>query len=203
MILAPKPWKIQWESWRVPKSPRKHNENSYLCKEPWKNWENPEVKARSSWQHAIFKFSFMCWIFCLSSTYAFLWFVFLSCFGPHLTLNLPLLVLFFFDVFVFGFFVRKRQKRPISCTFTGFGSFVLPTPLSSNVSFCCLLLFFLLISFVFVSFFLPFQIFIFFLPFPLCINLPFFILSLFQSFFLLLLLAFFFSRLWASFFPNH
>ena len=135
--------------------------------------------------------------FCLSSTYDFLWLVFLSCFGPHLALNLPLLVLFFFDVFpVFWVsFVIKRQKRPISCTFTGFGSFVLPTPLSSNVFFCCLLLFFLLISFASSSSFLPFQTFIVFLPFSLCINLPFFLLSLFQFFFLLLLLAFVFSRL--------
>ena len=37
----------------------------------------------------------------------------------------------------------ERQKRPISFTFTGFGSFVLPTPLSSDASFCCLLLFLL------------------------------------------------------------
>ena len=97
-------------------------------------------------------------------------------------------------------FVIKRQERPISCTFTGFGSFVLPTPLSSNVSFCCLLLFFLLISFAFSSFFLPFQTFIFFLPFLfasiflssffLCFNLSFFFCFLLSSFLVCELLSF-------------
>ena len=229
IALGQKPWKIQcnqtktdYRTWKMQwKSPKtlentmrilivcpKALENTmriHTCAKNPENWENPEVKARSFWQHAIFKFSFMRWIFCLSSTYAFLWFVFLSCFGPHLTLNLPLLVLFFFDVvFCFlGFFCYKETRKANFLHFYRVWVFCSPTPLSSNVSFCCLLLFFLLISLAFSSFFLPFQTFIFFLPFSLCINLPFFILSLFQSFFLLLLLAFFFSRLWASFFPNH
>ena len=134
----------------------------------------------------------MCWIFCLSSTYAFLWFVFLSCFGPHLTLNLPLLVLFFFDVFFcfLGFFCYKETRKANFLHFYRVWVFCSPNTPFLKCFFCCLLLFFLLISFAFSSFFLPFQTFIFFLPFSLCINLPFFILSLFQSFFLLLLLAF-------------
>ena len=159
--IAPKPWKIQWESWCVPKSPRKYNENSYLCKEPWKNWENPEVKARSSWQLAIFKFSFTCWIFCLSSTYAFLWFVFLSCCGPHLTLNLPLLVLFFFDVvFCFlGFFCYKETRKANFLHFYRVWVFCSPnTPF-----FKC---FFLLPALVFLGNFLCF-FFLFFFPFKL------------------------------------
>ena len=64
-------------------------------------------------------------------------------------------------------FVIKTQKRPISCTFTGFRSVVLPTPLSSNAFFSCLLLFFLFTSFASSSSFRPFQTFIFFLPFSL------------------------------------
>ena len=128
----------------------------------------------------------------MSSTYAFLWFVFLSCFGPHLTLNLPLLVLFFFDVvFLFlGFFCYKETRKANFLHFYRVWVFCSPnTPF-----FKC---FFLLPALVFLVNFLCF--FSSLSNFHLLSSL----FSLHQSSFLHSFFVSIFLSSFASCFPNH
>ena len=119
-----------------PKNPGKYNENPDVCPKALENTMRIHTCAKNLGKIYVLDF-----LFVLNLCLPLVCFLVLLRAPPHP--KPPLLVFFLLTFFVFWVsFVRKRQKRPISCTFTGFGSFVLPTPLSSNASFCCLLLFF-------------------------------------------------------------
>ena len=144
----------------------------------------------------------MCWIFCLSSTYAFLLFVFLSCFGPHLTLNLPLLVLWFFRRF--WFLCYKEIKKANFLHVYRVWVFCSPNTPFFKCSFLLPALVFL-VNFLCFSCLFPLLLLPLFFPFKLSSSFfPFLFASIFlSSFFLCFNLSFFFCFLVSSFLVCH